>query len=198
MAYLSKEERYEEILNLAMEITEKEGLSAITARKIAAKGKIAVGQIHHHFASISQLKALALKRVSDKLISQSEACPQEMGVLERLINIICPMDGEIGNVMRKLWSEAQFLAEQDEAIRSAYKQSVDEWYQTILNLIEEGIAANIFHVENVKETTWILIAASCGFDSIAVIEDFRFEKTILRRYIYDILQVDTDHQLPKC
>lgn len=190
MAYLTKNQRHEEILKLAMQIALDEGLSSITARHIAAKGNFATGQIHHHFHSISQLKALALHKISDDLMAQTERNYVNVPIHEQLIDIICPIEGEMGAVMRKLWSEAVFLAERDNEIKLAYKQSIEEWHQAIVKLIDEGKKQKIFNVPTPTETAWELIALSCGFDNIAVIEEFRFEKHIIRNCIYRTLQIN--------
>ncbi|AZS51238.1 TetR family transcriptional regulator [Entomomonas moraniae] len=190
MAYLTKNQRHEEISKLAMQIALDEGLSAITARHIAAKGSFAIGQIHHHFQSISQLKALALHKVSDDLMTQAEQNYINISIPEQLINIISPIEGEMGSMMRKLWSEAVFLAERDNEIKKAYKQSIEEWHQAIVKLINQGKKQNIFNTPIPTETAWELIALSCGFDNIAVIEEFRFEKHIIKNCIYRILQIN--------
>ncbi|GGZ98862.1 TetR family transcriptional regulator [Ignatzschineria ureiclastica] len=191
MAYLTKQERYEEILHLATMIAREEGLSAITARNIATKGQIAVGQVHHHFQSISQLKAMALETISKALLKQNDVMLKEMTLLDQLIQLLCPYEeGDIGNTMRRLWSESQFLAEQDAEIKKAYKQSIDDWYQQILQLVKEGVQQGCFHIQSASETTWMLIAVSCGFDSLSVVEDFRVNRQLIRRHIAQILQVD--------
>lgn len=189
MAYLTKNQRHDEILKIVIQVALDEGLSAITARHIAAKGNFAIGQIHHHFQSISQLKALALHKISDDLMTQSEQNCIDISIPEQLINITCPIDGEIGSVMRKLWSEAVFLAERDNEIKQAYKQSIEEWHHTIVKLINKGKKQNILNTPKPSETAWELIALSCGFDNIAVIEEFRFEKHIIKNCIYRILQI---------
>lgn len=190
MAYLKKSQRYNEILKLAMQITIEEGIASITARRVAAKGDFSVGQIHHHFQSISQLKALALHNVSEELMTKIEQNYAKTSVVEQLINIVSPLEGEIGSIMRKLWSEAVFLAEKDHEIKQAYKQSIEEWHQAIVKLIEAGIKQNLIETNIPLETAWQLIALGVGFDSIAVIEEYRFEKSIIKNSICQILKIN--------
>ncbi len=54
-------------------------------------------------------------------------------------------------------------------------------------MIDQGILENNFINNNASETAWKLIAFSCEFDTLAVIEEFRFDKHIFREYVIQIL-----------
>lgn len=187
MAYLKKNERYNAILETAMKIITQEGIAAITARRIANEANIAVGQIHHHFKSVGQLKAEALAKVTEELITKAQHSYQNESIVNQIINIISPIEGEIGSVMRKLWNEAVFLAERDPDIKLAYKQSIEEWHSATTKLIEEGKQKQLITTQNSSGLAWQLIALSCGFDSLAVIEEFRFDIDTIKNHIIKIL-----------
>lgn len=188
MAYLKKTERYNVILQTAMNIIVQEGIAAITARRIAAEANIAVGQIHHHFKSVGQLKAEALIKVTEELIKQTEQSHANQDIIKQIINIVSPIEGKQGLVMRKLWNEAVFLAERDQAIKQAYQKSTEEWHKTTVKLIEEAISSEQLINNNPSELAWRLIALSCGLDSLATIEAFRFNKETINRHITALLK----------
>ena len=187
MAYLKKNERYNAILETAMKIITQEGIAAITARRIAHDANIAVGQIHHHFKSVGQLKAEALAKVTENLITKAQQTHQNESIINQITNIISPIEGEIGSVMRRLWNEAVFLAERDPDIKLAYKQSIQEWHKATTKLIEEAKQQQLISTKNGSELAWQLIALSCGFDSLAVVEEFRFHIDTIKNHIIKIL-----------
>lgn len=190
MAYLKKDQRYNEILKLAIKIAMTDGISTITTRRIAAEGNIAIGQIHHHFQSISHLKALVLQNISDEQLSQIQEEHSNTPIPEQLINLICPIQTEKEAAMRRLWSETTFIAERDNVIKQALKESIEKWHQEIFRLINTGNQQKIFEIPNPHETSWQLIALSCGLDSIATIDAFRLEDNIIKNFIYQILQIN--------
>lgn len=59
MSYLNRDERREVILQAAMRVALAEGFAAMTVRRIASEADVAAGQVHHHFSSAGELKALA-------------------------------------------------------------------------------------------------------------------------------------------
>ena len=56
MSYLNREERRAMILDAAKALILKEGILSFTARKLSAYAQVSVGQIHHHFSSLTELK----------------------------------------------------------------------------------------------------------------------------------------------
>lgn len=52
MAYLSKSERKQQIVDSAKKFVLSEGLNTLTVRNLAEKAEFSVGQIHHHFAKV--------------------------------------------------------------------------------------------------------------------------------------------------
>ena len=67
MAYLNREQRREMILQAAMHVALNEGFSAMTVRRIATEAQTSTGQVHHHFASNSHLKAEAFIKLMQQL-----------------------------------------------------------------------------------------------------------------------------------
>ena len=57
MHYLQRDERREGIMQAAMRLALRGGFSAMTVRQIAREAQVAAGQLHHHFASIGELKS---------------------------------------------------------------------------------------------------------------------------------------------
>ncbi|WP_434778718.1 TetR family transcriptional regulator [Neisseria sp. Ec49-e6-T10] len=171
-----------------MTIIVQEGIASITARRVAKEANIAVGQIHHHFKSIGQLKAQALIKVTDQLITQAEHTHPDESILDKIIKIVSPIIGKEGLMIRKLWNEATFLSERDPDIKQAYQQSTEEWHKAIVKLLDEAVATNKISTNNVSELAWRLIALSCGIDNLVIVDGFHFSQEAVNNHIIALLQ----------
>lgn len=190
MAYLTKAERHNKILDIAKKLIIEEGINAITARRIATEGHFAVGQIHHHYQSVSQLKALALTQVTKDLITTFKQNTPNNSLLEQITHLISPLEGDIGTTMRKLWNESVFLADKDNEIKQAHKHSLGAWNKEIIERLEQAKIAQLIPTTlDTQETAWKLLVFSCGIDNIAIIEEFRQTPENIKRYIYQILDI---------
>jgi len=183
MSYLKKDQRQYEIQQAAIQIAVSNGLAAITARRVAQQAGIAIGQVHHHFRSVGQLKATTLLAVIKQLIEESQQANNDQSFFEQIINIVSPMDGEAGLVTRRIWNEAVFLAERDTDIKQAYKSTMDDWHKATVKLIKKAHKAGEFSIKKPSATAWRLIALSCGLDAITVIEDSKISNKVIREYL---------------
>lgn len=194
MAYLKKDIRANEILNTAKKIIREDGITAITARRIAQEAGIAVGQVHHHFKSVGALKAEAFLVVVDEIFAQAAQINSGKTTFELLSSVVGPLDDSDGGVTRRIWNEAVFLAERDSDMRMAYKRCLEEWYQATIDLIQQGIANKEFMVANPSETAWRLIALSSGMDAISRIDELGFTNDAIQQQIQIVLNRELDNK----
>lgn len=188
MRYLKKSERYEQILHTVILVLIEEGITAITARKIAAKANIAVGLIHNHFSSIGELKGMALINVTDQLIALQQDSVEQSTPIEKIINAVSPIHGQDGVIFRKIWNEALFLSTRDSDIKHAYQRSTNEWHEYVVQLINTAISAGVLHTASPTDLAWRLIALSCGFDNLSIIDEF--DQTTVHSHIMAILKTE--------
>ncbi len=73
MSYLNRDERREVILQAAMRVALADGFAAMTVRRIASEADVAAGQVHHHFSSAGELKALAFVHLIRTLLDRCRA-----------------------------------------------------------------------------------------------------------------------------
>ncbi|MDH0563396.1 TetR family transcriptional regulator [Acinetobacter courvalinii] len=166
MAYLNREQRREMILQAAMQVALNEGFSAMTVRRIATEAQTSIGQVHHHFASSSHLKAEAFIKLMQQL-DEIENQVSTANALQRLSLLLgCENIEQIQPYLR-LWNEAEVLIDQDEEIKRAYNIAMQDWHLSIVNMINEGQAQGEFHFEsNSHDIAWRLIAFVCGLEGI--------------------------------
>ena len=168
MTYLSKDERREAILQAAMRVALNEGFTGMTVRRIAAEANVAAGQVHHHFASIGELKSQSFIHLIRALLD-AEVVPETASWRERLHGMLGSDEGGLEPYIR-LWREAQFLATRDPEIKGAYMLTMEMWHQETVAIIRAGAADNVFILKDRPEDiAWRLIGLVCGLDGIYVL-----------------------------
>lgn len=189
MKYLTREERREVILKAAMQVALNGGLSAMTVRHIATVAGVASGQVHHHFASIGELKALAFVRLIREMLDMP-LVSDDASWYERLFSMVGSDDRRLEPYIR-LWREAQLLADSDSDIKGAYLLTMDMWHQETVNLILLGTQANEFRpIDNADDIAWRLIALVCGLDGIYALGMAEISDEIFTRYIKHYISIE--------
>lgn len=170
MAYLKREARREDILKVAVRLLEKEGLAALTVRRVASEAGIAVGLIHCHFDSANALRAEAFVCIARASLVVSDLKRQKMNARQQLLEMLCS-DEEAVYMIVKLWNEAVYLAEKDDLLKAVYFQSMREWHAATTAIIRAGQRQKIFRRANASDVAWRLIGLSCGLTGIYYLED---------------------------
>lgn len=184
MNYLNREDRRENILLAAMRVALDEGLSAMTVRRIASVAGVAAGQVHHHFASTSELRALAFIRLI-RVLLDTEVVPEDASWRQRLHSMLGSDDRGFERYI-KLWREAQLMAMRDPEIKGAYVLTMDMWHEEAMKIIHAGQQAGEFTLsDSVENVAWRLIALVCGLDGMHVLgleglDDEAFDRHIDR------------------
>ncbi|WP_039057207.1 TetR family transcriptional regulator [Enterobacter sp. Bisph1] len=169
MSYLSHDARRQMILETAVNIAFTEGLAAMTVRRVAQEAQIAVGQIHRHFASASDLKAEAfLLSVTQSLALLKDSGKTEgAGCLEMMSWSLVTSQFEELRHYSQLWKEAEVISWTDEAMLKGFRAATKEWHNVLVELLETGIANGEFTCKRpVDAVAWDCIAFSCGLDGI--------------------------------
>ncbi|WP_318372746.1 TetR family transcriptional regulator [Enterobacter sp.] len=184
MNYLNREDRRENILLAAMRVALDEGLSAMTVRRIASVAGVAAGQVHHHFASTSELRALAFIRLI-RVLLDTEVVPEDASWRQRLHSMLGSDDRGFERYI-KLWREAQLMAMRDPEIKGAYVLTMEMWHEEAVKIIHAGQQAGEFTLsDSVENVAWRLIALVCGLDGMHVLgleglDDEAFDRHIDR------------------
>lgn len=184
MNYLNREDRRENILLAAMRVALDEGLSAMTVRRIASVAGVAAGQVHHHFASTSELRALAFIRLI-RVLLDTEVVPEDASWRQRLHSMLGSDDRGFERYI-KLWREAQLMAMRDPEIKGAYVLTMEMWHEEAMKIIHAGQQAGEFTLsDSVESVAWRLIALVCGLDGMHVLgleglDDEAFDRHIDR------------------
>ncbi|WP_318371626.1 TetR family transcriptional regulator [Enterobacter sp.] len=169
MSYLSHDERRQMILETAVKIAFSEGLSAMTVRRIAQEAQSAIGQIHRHFSSASELKAEAfLLSVTQALALLNDDGKTEKVSCYQLLNW-CLFTAHFDDTRHysQLWKEAEVMSYHDEIMMNAFRAATKMWHNSLVTILEKGISSGEFSCNrSVDSAAWDFISFSHGLDGI--------------------------------
>lgn len=192
MSYLNRDDRRAMILDVAKEIALEEGLKALTVRRIALESSISTGQIHHHFQSISHLKAevfLQLAQKLDELDSQSEHSDWNL----RLFIVLGAADIQYAQPYLRLWNEAESMIESDAVLHDAYNAAMQHWHTTLIHVIASGLEHGYFAIHphtQIHDVAWRLIAFTCGLESIYRLKLSTLEPHAFQTHIQTMIEYE--------
>lgn len=188
MHYLQRDERREGIMQAAMRLALRGGFSAMTVRQIAREAQVAAGQLHHHFASIGELKSVFIRLIREMLDMPLVA--EDASWRERLFSMIGSEDGRLEPYIR-LWRERRVLADSDPDIKAAYLLTMTMWHAETVAIVEQGLACGEFHsTEPPVDIAWRFIApcaASTGFTPSA---PKPLDETAFSRYVNKMITLE--------
>lgn len=144
MANMKADARRAHIVEAAVEITLRDGLSAATVRAVASAMGAAPAHIHHHFPSASALRAEALRAAAERVAPFSpeklQGLPSRRQLLIALIG-----DGEAADVNAiALWNDGLIAARQDDGIKAVVRAAMIDCIAALAKLIEDGQASGEF------------------------------------------------------
>jgi AcrR family transcriptional regulator len=191
LAYLNREERHDTILQAAMRVAISEGMAATTVRRVASEAGVAVGQVHHHFSSVSRLRADAFLCLVKQSLAAFMVSSQQLPATERVLKVLGYPQDEVGQRETRLWNEVSILAERDELIKAAYAVSMSDWHQATLDAIHAGVASGAFRTEmNASDIAWRLIGLICGLDGLIQFTELGFSEAEIMRHLSAIMTTE--------
>lgn len=184
MAYLNREERHDTLLQAAMRIAICEGMAATTVRRVASEAGVAVGQVHHHFTSVSRLRADAFLLLVKQSLSAFALNSQHLPAVERIQQVLGYPQDEACQRETRLWNEISILAERDELIKEAYAASMSDWHSATVAVIHNGITSDEFRSDiNASDIAWRLIGLVCGLDGLTQFTELGFSEAEILRHL---------------
>ena len=178
MAYLSKNERKQQIMDSAKKFVLSEGLNTLTVRKLAEKAEFSVGQVHHHFDSIHDLKSqvflalvhenLNLDRLADYLTSK-----------EKLIYLLGSEAEMSETAYIRVWNDAESHAYSHPAFKQVYAQAIKIWQNSIIDVLRIGFEKKefTFQFNRINEIALRFISLAIGLEFLSNLEvdDVQFD-----------------------
>ncbi|NIL01520.1 TetR family transcriptional regulator [Yersinia mollaretii] len=184
LAYLNREERHDTLLQAAMRVAITEGMAATTVRRVASEAGVSVGQVHHHFASVSHLRVDAFLLLVKQSLAAFAQSSQNLPATERVLRVLGYPQDEMCQRETRLWNEVSILAERDELMKTAYAASMSDWHRATLDVINAGIASDQFRSDiNPSDVAWRLIGLLCGLDGLIQFTELGFSEAEIMRHL---------------
>lgn len=191
MSYLRRKERRAAILEAAVRVTLAEGIVATTVRRIAAEAGIAIGQVHHHFSSVKQLRAEAFLQLTRRSLYSFTGICKNFPAVERLQRVLgYPLDDE-GIRETHLWNEMMLLAARDAVMGEAYARAISDWHLATAKVIIDGRNEEAFRAgANADDIAWRLIGLVCGLDGLLPFDCTVFPEAEVIRHLSSAIELE--------
>ncbi len=186
-------ERRGELLARAVEISQAEGLSAVTLRRVGADLGVTPGLVSHYFSSADQLIAAAFRTAAvadlEAARARVDAAPTPGEGIGALMDYVL---GDVSEDAGALWLDAWSLGRRNPTLAAEVPALTDEWLALIAGLIEAGRRAGEFDVDDVEAAARRVLILIDGLGAQKVIRDVADDEIqhIARAYLASELRSD--------
>ncbi len=198
MSYLNREERRAMILDAAKALILKEGILSFTARKLSAYAQVSVGQIHHHFSSLTELKIEVFLSLMDRMNDIHRFAQTDKWQEKLYLSLGIGNPDELKPYM-KIYNEVLVLMDKDDAYKSAFALATQRWHDSLTQLIHQGQEQGSIQLaadKNIADIAWRLIALIVGLDSLLSLNNYTKTQAIAisqdnaNRYIEQLISYE--------
>jgi AcrR family transcriptional regulator len=185
-------ERHGELLAKAVEISAKEGLSAVTLRLVAADLSVTPGLVSHYFSSAEQLITAAFRSAAvadlDEARARVDTAPTALAKMDALMDYVLDDSSDDASA---LWLEAWSLGRRNTPLAAEAKDLTDEWLACIAGIVRAGVAEGAFHVADADVTARRLLTMIDGLGAQKVVRAVPTDeaKHIAQAYVASELNV---------
>lgn len=166
MSYLPKDQRRAQIVEAAVALLGKDGLSGVTVRGVAAAMGSSPGQIHHHFESADALRAEALGFFGHRSLRQVMEETASWPPMERVLALLTGAAKDEDPICDRIWRDATEASRMNTLIRTALVATLDEWRDCLTECL--AVLTGATAVEgDLRLIARRLMAASIGRDLLA-------------------------------
>ena len=163
-------ERHSELLARAVEISQAEGLSAVTLRRVAADLGVTPGLVSHYFSAAEQLITAAFRSaaVADlkEARSRVDAAGTAVAKMDALMDYVLD---DFSDDASALWLEAWSLGRRNAPLAAEAKELTGEWLDCIAEIVRAGVADGEFHVADVDVAARRLLTMIDGLGAQKVV-----------------------------
>ena len=165
-------ERHGELLTKAVEISQAEGLSAVTLRRVATDLGVTPGLVSHYFSSAEQLIAAAFRTAAVADLDQArvsvEGAAGATGKIDALMGYVLD---DVSDDASALWLDAWSLGRRNPTLAAEAAALTDDWLAFIRGIVEAGRESGEFTVADVDVAAQRLLIMIDGLGAQKVIRD---------------------------
>ena len=169
MARMTPDERRTAIVDATLRVMVRRGIAATTVRDVAAEMGTSSGLIHHYFASMDDLLALAFDQMaSDDLAYTAAAVAGSDEPVERLATFFDVYNRVGHDWDMQLWLDAWSEASRRPALQATSRRLNEAWQSLVADLVRDGIAAGSMSCDDPDAVAWRIISLLDGLALQAV------------------------------
>ncbi|MGH3643979.1 MAG: TetR/AcrR family transcriptional regulator [Mycobacterium sp.] len=165
-------ERHGELLAKAVEISQAEGLSAVTLRRVATDLGVTPGLVSHYFSSAELLIAAAFRTAAladlDAARARIDAAPTPTAGIDALMDYAL---GDVSEDASALWLDAWSLGRRNPTLAAEANALTDDWLALIGDLVQAGRETGEFHVPDADAAARRLLILIDGLGAQKVIRN---------------------------
>ena len=139
-------ERHGELLAKAVEISQAEGLSAVTLRRVATDLGVTPGLVSHYFSSAEQLIAAAFRTAADADLDGARARVGDVETASAKVGAL--MDyllDDVSDEASALWLDAWSLGRRNPTLAAEAAVLTDDWLDFIGGIVARGSGVRRVH-----------------------------------------------------
>lgn len=163
-------ERAGEIADAAQELALEQGLAAVTLRAVAARIDVAPALVAHYQPTMDALVATTFSSVVaaelDEIRAVLAAEARPTARVAALVDTL--LDGTRDDVTL-VWVEAWALGRRNETLATAVREQMDAWQHVVRGLVDDGVAAGEFDVDDAADVAWQLLGMIDGLNAQALV-----------------------------
>lgn len=162
-------ERSAEIVEAARTLALDEGLAAVTLRAVAGRASVTSALIAHYEPSMDALVARTFAAIVSAEIGEIVDLTAGMPPREQLRLVLDTLlDGSRSDVT-VIWVEAWTLGRRNDLLAAAVGEQMDAWQAVLQGILESGVSAGEFTLDDAPATAWLLLGLIDGFTAQSLV-----------------------------
>jgi AcrR family transcriptional regulator len=160
---MSRIDRKDQIIAAALELFRSKGFADVSTRDLAEHAGLSRSHVYHYFSDWKELRGEAFVRFANEQLDEVRVPLVGRPPLEALEGFLRDCLPSTADAGWALWLDAWDEAMHDEPFAEAYLTINAQWQAMLAEIIEEGVAAKVFHCESPKRAARQLFAVAMGY-----------------------------------